>query len=834
MLATGMPNDIETGSIPLLTDGSTESFGFTYGASHTQSTWGDARRVSWPGMVEMLTGHVPGGKEGPCIVPAVFTGSSRKKEEAAQIDVAFLDSDGGAPLDDIIAALKARGWEAVVSSTHSHMTTRTEVNKTNWDRYFAKHPDSDAAGFLIEEKGYLPTVADGAEAVGFRTVRIRDKDAEYIDIEHGPCPKFRVAVPLSKPWRASDFPSQTAANDAWKERIEALASALSLSHDQACTDTSRLFYLPRRPPNGTVPETAVVAGAFCDIFGLAAPKPPDLFSGPGRVNGNAARSDALDSREYTDPETGEFVDLTTWARERGRTFLIAQALKARKPGNLTGHTTEGKVHIDCPNSDAHTSPARDGATFVVDAGNGRTEGFVVHCMHGHCVGKDRLFFVRKMLEERWLSVDDLTSPEFHISKPEAAADDDGAPEPVTVIATSLALLDLDNIPPRRWIYGRELVRNYVSVLAGPGGAGKTAYTMAAGVSIASGIPLLAPPGVDKVPTQCVVHKPGSVWFFNLEDPMEEMRRRIKATLQHHKIPVPSVADRIFIDSGRDKELIIAVRNRQGELVASPIVDPLVDELKARGISVLIVDPFVQSHAAEENRNEEMNLVMALWGRVATRADCAVWLVHHFRKGGKGGDAESIRGAGAIQGAARSMFTVSAMTTEEAGKLGVEEENRWQYIRHDNAKQNMAPPAGVADWYRLASVSLNNGDDEYPEGDFVQAVESWAPPSPWDGLPWTMIERILVKIDQGPGDGEFYALGKQSKDRWAGRVIMDDACKTDGQSATILKAWKDSGLVEDGQYQSPKQKGGTTGCIRVNQSKLSEMRQTFSTRTLDDE
>ena len=213
---------------PIMTDGRT-TFGFTWGASHTQTSWDDARQVSWPAMVEMLTSHVPGQKEGPCLVPAVFTGNSRKKEEASQIDVAFLDSDGGAPLDDIIAALKSRGWEGVVSSTHSHMTTRTEVNKSNWDRYFAKHPDSDAAEFLIQEKGYLSAVADGAEPVGMRTVRVRDKDVEYIVIEHGPCPKFRVAVPLGKPWRAADFLSQVAANEAWKERIEALAAALSLS-----------------------------------------------------------------------------------------------------------------------------------------------------------------------------------------------------------------------------------------------------------------------------------------------------------------------------------------------------------------------------------------------------------------------------------------------------------------------------------------------------------------------------------------------------------------------------------------------------------------------------
>jgi hypothetical protein len=401
-------------------------------------------------------------------------------------------------------------------------------------------------------------------------------------------------------------------------------------------------------------------------------------------------------------------------------------------------------------------------------------------------------------------------------------------------ATPLADLDLDNIPPRRWIYGRELVRGYVSVLASPGGTGKTAYTMAVGTSVAWKKPLLSDTSLKAPASHCAVHKQGNVWFYNLEDPMEEMRRRIKATLQHHRVPVTDVGRRIYIDSGRDRPLIIAIRADNGDLIASPVVDLLVAELKRRSIDVLVVDPFVQSHSAEENRNEEMNLVMALWGRVAHQADCAVWLVHHFRKGGKGGDAESIRGAGAIQGAARSMFTVSAMSPEEASKLGVADEERWQYIRHDNAKQNMAPPAGHATWYRLANVTLGNGTEDYPEGDFVQAVEAWTPPSPWTGLPWTMIERVLDKIDKGPSEGEFYAAGKQARDRWAGRVLIDDACMTDGQAATVLKSWKENGVLEEGQYASPRQKGGLTGCVRVNAAKLSEMRLSFPNRYSTDD
>ncbi len=50
-------------------------FGFTFGASHVQSHWSDFRHATWLELVELLTSHVPGQKEGECIVPAKFKGN---------------------------------------------------------------------------------------------------------------------------------------------------------------------------------------------------------------------------------------------------------------------------------------------------------------------------------------------------------------------------------------------------------------------------------------------------------------------------------------------------------------------------------------------------------------------------------------------------------------------------------------------------------------------------------------------------------------------------------------------------------------------------------------
>lgn len=398
-------------------------FRFTFGAAHTAVEWHDRRELTWARLIDLMTSHRPGIKEGACLVPAVFSGGSRKKEEATQIDVAFLDSDTGVTLAEIVGAVTRKGWAAIISSTHSHLTRRSEAKTSNWDRFFAKFPGSTPEDFLREEKGYRPEVARGATTA--ETIEDR------VQIDHLPCPKFRVVIPLARPWKASDYPSQAAANAVWKEAVEALAASLSLPHDQSCTDTSRLFYLPRKPARGPVPETEVLEGTPCDILSLIAEKPPDLLNGHAKPKTNGHHPPSSDTFEYHDPITGEIIDLVPWARARGRTFLIAKMLNERRPQALRGINVDEKVHIQCPNDGAHTNSQPDGATFVSNAGHKTTKGFVIHCRHAHCTDKDRLFFIHKMLEERWIEIDDLNLPRFHLDtlSDEPPRIDDGDPGP---------------------------------------------------------------------------------------------------------------------------------------------------------------------------------------------------------------------------------------------------------------------------------------------------------------------------------------------------------------------------------------------------------------------
>lgn len=379
----------------------------TFGHDSTDTVWTDTRSLSWPDLCALLTDHREGGKRGPCIVPARFRGQRRTQAEADEIGIVMLDADCGHTLEEIAAAVRAKGWAAVIHSTHSHMTTRTRASRARWEAFRADCPIA-AEDFFLRDKGTLPHVTAGATVI-----ETTDKEVTF---GHRPCPKFRIALPLAQPWRAADFPDQKTANAAWKERIEALAAALGLHHDQSCTDTSRLFYLPRHAP-GAPFETMVIEGADCDLWSLASASLPMETTRAERATGSTTPV------RTADPARGDILDLTRWAGTYGDRFLIATALQARSPGVFIGHVAEGvKHHIRCVNEDSHTVPGPDGATFVIDAGQSANGGFVHHCRHAHCDGKDRLFFLGRMIERGWLSPADLTEPAFLLDAGEDGAD----------------------------------------------------------------------------------------------------------------------------------------------------------------------------------------------------------------------------------------------------------------------------------------------------------------------------------------------------------------------------------------------------------------------------
>ena len=357
-----------------------------------------------------------------------------------------------------------------------------------------------------------------------------------------------------------------------------------------------------------------------------------------------------------------------------------------------------------------------------------------------------------------------------------------------LIATPFEPDQLAKLPPREWVYGHFLIRRFVSVLGAPGGTGKTAYAIAVGLAVALGRPLVEEP----------VHSTGAVWIYNLEDPREELLRRVQAALIAHGIRPTAMTGRLYLDSGRDQPLILAVRLPDGSTVATPLADALIAELIRREVRLLIVDPFVKSHRLEENRNEQVDFAATLWSRVADAAGCAVLLVHHFRKGGVAGDADAFRGASALVDAARAAVALRSMDDGEAERFGIPEEERWFYVRADNAKLNLAPRPLDATWLQLRSITL-------PNGDHVQAIARWRPASVFRDLSMNESADLVERLGSPRDDGERWSARKQDLGRWGGELIMAITGCSEEQARAMLAAYFASKALRIVEYPSPKQR-----------------------------
>lgn len=363
-----------------------------------------------------------------------------------------------------------------------------------------------------------------------------------------------------------------------------------------------------------------------------------------------------------------------------------------------------------------------------------------------------------------------------------------------LVAKAASLREGPSIPPRQWLYGSSILRQYVTVLVAPGGVGKTAWSIGAGMSLALGKGLI---GDD-------VHARVNVLFCSLEDPEDEFDRRIAAAMQRYEVEAKHLTDRIWNINGRDRRLVIAALDTDGLTVCYPDKDAMIDLIREHNIGVVFVDPFINSHELEENSNPHINAAARAWAEIANETESAIVLVHHTRKGAVAGDIDSGRGASALIGACRVGLTLSVMSPDDAKSFGLSERERRLHVRLDDAKANLAPPANKARWLRLASIPLGNCTRDYPNGDNVQAIEEWEPPSVWRDHTPEQLNEVLDAIAEGPAPGSRYAPHQRGRTgrRWAGRVVMDMLDVNDQQAKQIVGQWLKTGLLFEEEYRDP--------------------------------
>jgi hypothetical protein len=255
-----------------------------------------------------------------------------------------------------------------------------------------------------------------------------------------------------------------------------------------------------------------------------------------------------------------------------------------------------------------------------------------------------------------------------------------------------------------------------------------------------------------------------------------------------------VAGRLFVDTGRERELCTAVQTREGVVIVKPEIDELAREITDRKIDVMVIDPFVSSHKAGENDNVAIDLIAKEWARLADRCNCAIELVHHTRKtNGVEATTEDGRGGSALLAAARSGRVLNRMTPDQREQAGIPDDDLTTYFTVTRDKANLAP-VGKRVWRRMASVELANGES-------VGVAEVWEWPDTFDGFD----SKDLLAVQNAIEDKHLRFSDQAGKD-WAGVIVADvlglDVTKDKRRIKKMIATWLQSGALIKGSKLGP--------------------------------
>jgi hypothetical protein len=266
-------------------------------------------------------------------------------------------------------------------------------------------------------------------------------------------------------------------------------------------------------------------------------------------------------------------------------------------------------------------------------------------------------------------------------------------------------LDANTLEARRWLAERLFMRGDVTVMAAAGAAGKsiTSLTIAAHFAVGKDY------GPYKLKSQ---GKAQRIFIYNAEDDIAEQTRRLLAICATYKLDYEAVRANLMLMDDSLGDLILATAERNVAHEHTAMVNFIIELLTQNEIDIGIFDPLINLHQCSENDNVQMRFVIGVLRKIARKANAAVLVAHHVGKGNtkEAGDADAIRGAGAIINSARIAIMLSGPTDKDLPLLGIDTTLRYSYVRMDDAKANLYLKTGIAImWTKWFSVRIATND-----------------------------------------------------------------------------------------------------------------------------
>lgn len=406
-------------------------------------------------------------------------------------------------------------------------------------------------------------------------------------------------------------------------------------------------------------------------------------------------------------------------------------------------------------------------------------------------------------------------PEFHEEPPSPDGEDDyGYPPKLVVrnpgkpssgpavITRRLDPVGATNIPPRPWQYGFYLLAGTAAVVAAVDGGGKGAISVGIMLSTITGRPLLGER----------VWRSGPVVIVSYEDDDTEWHRRIAAACIYYDLDYhAAIANVHFAHRTQGK---ISFATQSGDRVIFPDSDEIADRIQDVGAVMVVIDPFNHAHDFEDgNNNVLIAKVAAEIGRIAAITYTSILVLHHLRKGSSG-NPDDIMGATSLRATFRSSRVLMRMTPEVAEKMKVTDP--WRYSRIAGSKENYAPPPEKSAWFKLVSVQLGNGTEEYPDGDNVGVATTWNARPMFEGMDCATLTAVFAALRE-----TVHTHSKLSKSNpWAGRPLVDIGGRSEGEAAKIIKTWIDTGVLIKSTYKN-RDKNEVTK-VDLDEAKVSEI------------
>lgn len=349
----------------------------------------------------------------------------------------------------------------------------------------------------------------------------------------------------------------------------------------------------------------------------------------------------------------------------------------------------------------------------------------------------------------------------------------------------------EQIEVRPWVVPGYFMRGAVTVLAGPGGAGKSSLMMGWSIAAALGESFGA----------FVPKEPCRVLIYNVEDDKTEQRRRLSAALRTFgRVPL-DIAGKILRVGPTGLGTLIEHDQQLGRLHDTPALKELEAALRTLKPDLVILDPLAELHNGEENDNTVLRLVIARMRQIARDHDCAIGLLHHTRKGGTAGDVDAVRGASALVAAGRAAFTVFPMTAEEAEALGIAEKTRRSFVRVDSVKANYAAATEAA-WHELVEHELDNGER-------IPAITPWRAPEAPKGLGVAdeVLALLLAQIGRGTAFGPFSPRLSEKEPRSIALAMASHGIPAKRWKDTLLELLRRGVRVEPYRDSNRKEREG---------------------------